>query len=279
MKIAVILPAAGSGTRFNPSQSGQKQAGKIELDLHGRPVFIRCIELFLKRPEVSGVFLAVNPDTIDDFRFRWGDRLGFLGVNVIAGGRAERWETVLNALKQIDESCTHIAVHDAVRPLASKELVSRVFSAAEKYEAVIPGLPVVSTLKRIDPDATDTERNDPIDAILGGDVGFRLIGQVMQTVGRNNLIEVQTPQIFEAKLLRRAYEQIESGKLDADGITDDASLIESLGHPVRVVDGESTNIKITRPEDAEIAEAIVTRRDQSQAKELAKKRLFGDDDD
>lgn len=287
------MPAAGLGQRFAASATGlpsvagaekSPEAGpsKIERLIHGRPAFLRAIDLFVRRKDVSQVILAVNPDTIQDFQFKWGDQLGLLGVFVIPGGTRERWETVRLALEHVAEGCTHIAVHDAARPLASATLIDRIFLAAERYDAVVPGLPVASTLKRVEEvDAPAAER-DYIDDILSppesGAASSKEL-RVIETVPRRDLYEVQTPQVFSLNLLRRGYDLIGSGQLDPAGITDDASLIEALGRTVRIVEGEPTNLKITRAGDMELAEALATARDAASAKQAAAKKLFRLDDE
>lgn len=254
--------------------------GKIEMELAGKPVFLHAVELFIRRPDVGQVIVAVAPDRLDDFRFRWGDKLGFLGVKVVAGGETERWQTVARALEAVEDSATHIAVHDAARPLGTTALIDRVFEAAQRFSAVIPACAMGSTLKRVEMDDTVETRVDPLDSILGSaDHDPTPVHKVVETIDRRRLVAVQTPQVFEASLLRRAYRQIADGLLDPSGITDDAQLVEELGEPVRVVEGETTNLKITYPGDAELAEALLTRRSATQATELVKKRLFGDDDD
>src|SRR6185369_15957322 len=118
---------------------------------------------------------------------------------------------------------------------------------------------------------------DPFDAILG-DAGnpALVLKQVVGQVDRSDLIEVQTPQVFEINLLRRAYQQITDGRINGKGVTDDAGLVESLGERVIIVEGESTNLKITRPDDFALALAFVQANEQKQAAWLAKKRLFTD---
>lgn len=263
-RIAVILPAAGNSTRFG-------QGSKVEADLGGRPVFLRSIELFTGRKDVAQIILAVHPDAIDAFRFRWADRVGFHGVHVVPGGKTERWETVQRALSHLAEDVTHVAIHDAARPLTSKAMIDRVFLAAERFDAVIPAVPCSATLKRVT-DAADTGRADPLDAILG-ESASPAARRVVETVDRRDLVEAQTPQVFRVNLLRRAYEKIPAG------VTDDAGLVEALGEPVHVVEGEPTNLKITRPGDLELAQALVKQRDAAGAKAMAAKKLFGEEED
>lgn len=284
MSIAVIFPAAGAGTRFN--NGGDAARSKIETELAGKPVFLRAVELFVQCDDVSQMLLAVPPDQLEDFKQRWGDRLHFHGVEIVAGGTAERWETVAKALAHVSDNCTHVAVHDAARPMPSQVMIWRVFETAKRYRAAIPGLPVSNTLKRVELIEEDAGAASPpaeaaIDAILGeaGKPSAGPVQRVVETVDRRQLVEVQTPQVFETALLRRAYARLADGALDPGGITDDASLVEALGEPVAVVEGDPLNLKITRPEDLELAEAVLSRREAAQSAEIEKKRLFGDDDE
>src|SRR4051812_44260791 len=103
MRIAVIIPAAGQSKRFAAgSASGTKSVSKLDADLDGRPVLLRSVELFAGRPQVSQIIVAADPDNLDAFKFRWADKLALVaGVKIVAGGKTERWETVLNALKAV----------------------------------------------------------------------------------------------------------------------------------------------------------------------------------
>ncbi len=284
MNINLIIPAAGVGQRFTASTGEQSDAPtKVEALLGDQPMFLRSIECFKHRNDVTRIILAVNPDRMEAFRFAHGDRLGFLGVKVVPGGRRERWESVLAALDAVDDDCTHIAVHDAARPLAGMALVDRVFEAAQRHRAVVPGLPVSHTLKRVvDPEGDTSakqEDDDPLDAVLGDAGKTRIQTQlVAETIDRRHLVEVQTPQVFEADLLRRAYAAI-AGEADVSGVTDDASLVEALGEPVRVVEGEAINMKITRSDDLKLAEAYLAASREETAAKSAAKRLFADEEE
>ncbi len=273
--IAVILPAAGRGRRFGDA-GGSKP--KLEVDLAGKPVLLHAVELFTGRPEVGQVLVAVDPDQVDAFKFKWGDKLGFLGVTVVPGGKTERWETVLKAMEQVRADASHVAVHDAARPITDGRTIDRVLAAAATFDAVIPAVPVSSTLKRTEsePAAAGESEPDPLDAILGSAGKTAVPGhRVVETVSRENLWMVQTPQVFERGLLQRAYEQITSGRVETAQITDDAGLIESLGEPVHIVEGDPLNVKITVPEDVALAAAILALRSGRQAGEqLGPKRKF-----
>ncbi|NJL31448.1 MAG: 2-C-methyl-D-erythritol 4-phosphate cytidylyltransferase [Phycisphaerales bacterium] len=285
MKIAVIIPAAGLGKRFAATSGTQPASNftKIEMDLLGRPVFLRAVELFTTRAEVSQIILAVNPDTLDEFKFRWGEKLSFMGVTLAAGGRTERWETVKLALQAVKPEVTHVAVHDAARPLTDAKVIDRVFEAAARYPAVIPGIFASATLKKVSPMPADMQA-DPVGDLLGVNTKqVKPLGQVANVVDRRDVVEVQTPQIFELQLLCRAYAQIVEGQLSgADSsktITDDAMLVEALGEKVVVVEGASTNFKITRPEDLELARAWMTMIQPATQAATARKKLFADDED
>jgi 2-C-methyl-D-erythritol 4-phosphate cytidylyltransferase len=249
-RVGVVIPAAGRSTRFGLGD-------KISQDVGGRPMLLRSVELFARRDDVGAIVVAAPPDSLDEFRERWGTQLGFHGARIVAGGTVERWETVRNSLAAVPEECTHVAVHDAARPAATEELIARVFDAARVHDAVIPGDPVTSTLKRVSDETVDAEEADAVaDSILGEISettkikGRRVVG----TVPRERLVAVQTPQVFRADLLRRAYAQA-----DLAGATDDAMLVERLGAEVIVVDGDPRNVKVTTAADLALVRAILRR--------------------
>ena len=249
-RFGVIIPAAGRSRRFGIGD-------KLSQDVGGRPMLLRTVELFTRRDDVAAIVVAAPPDELDEFRTRFGTQLGFHGAKVVAGGTIERWETVRNALAAIPGDCTHVAVHDAARPAASEELVQRVFDAARVHDAVIPGDPVTSTLKRVSEETVDAEQEDAVaDAILGSFAETTKIKgrRVTGTVPREHLVAVQTPQVFRAELLRRAYAQ---GGLE--GATDDAMLVERLGAEVIVVDGDPRNVKVTTPADLALVRALLRK--------------------
>ncbi len=237
--VSLILAAAGNSTRFGSDKLGQ--------DLGGRPLLLRSVELFTKRDEVRSIIVAAPPENMTEFRDRFGAQLSFHGVTLVSGGTIDRWETIRNALKAVPADATHIAVHDAARPATSDDLISRVFEAAKLHDAVIPALNVADTLKRVSEESVEAQQEDSIaDSILGEDAEMsKAKGRFVQaTVDRRNLVAVQTPQVFKADVLRRAYAQT-----DLSGVTDDASLVERMGTKVLVVDGELRNLKVTVPED------------------------------
>lgn len=282
MQVAVIIPAAGSGRRF-ANQSGADDAdrgkSKIELDLAGRPVLLWSIEQFARRADVCQTIVAVAPDQIDDFRLRHGDRLGLLGTQIVPGGELERWQTVQRAIEHVSPEATHIAVHDAARPLVTRKLIDRVFEQAALHSAVIPATPVSNTLKRVAKVQPVDGEADPLAHILGQDAPTTLIGKVVDTVDRSELVQVQTPQVFEAPLLRRAYQLLAGGGVETAQVTDDARLIELIGESVFAVEGDPHNLKVTVPDDLLLVRLLAQARMASDAKARAGRALFGDDDD
>lgn len=249
MIVAAIIPAAGSASRF-----GEDKLARL---LGGRPVLIRAVEVLSRREEVRDIIVAGPPDSMDEFRERFGAALGFLGATIVEGGRTDRWETVAAALAHVPDDCTHIAVHDAARPCPGEAMLDRLFQAAQQLPAVIPGLPVYATVKQVDlSDATVIRDEDALsDSILGeaSDLGVRAT-PVLRTLDREGLVLAQTPQIIEAPLLRRAY-----AEGDPAGCTDEASLVEQIGETVHVVEGDPMNVKLTVEDDWPLAEAALAQ--------------------
>lgn len=286
MNISVILPAAGLGRRFAVGgPSGERASGsKIEFELLHKPVFLRSIELFRNSPfgeaDVEQIILAVEPGRLEEFRFRWGEQLAFWGVELIAGGEAERWETVKRALERVSDEASHVAVHDAARPGASSAMIERVFAAALKYGAAVPGLAMGDTVKRVasGEGLVASGEGDPLDAIFGEATSATMdVRKISETVSREGLWRVQTPQVFEKGLLVAAYGKLNTG--NAAGITDDASVVERAGGAVYIVEGDAMNLKLTTPGDVELMEAVLRLREEKDAKRAAVKELFGDEDE
>ncbi len=245
MRLGVIIPAAGSSRRFNPDPLLGGRS-KLDEDLGGRTVLQRTVELFNTRPEVVGVVVAGphDADAMAAFRLRHADTLALLGATIVPGGPTHRWETVRAALAALPDSATHVAVHDAARPACPPDLIDRVLDAAARFPAVVPGVEVDSTVKRLGDEVAD-DMADPLASILGAEERPALRA-VAATVDRAGLVLAQTPQVFERSLLERAYAQTD---LDS---TDDAGLVERLGERVVVVPGDPRNIKITRPGDLDM---------------------------
>jgi 2-C-methyl-D-erythritol 4-phosphate cytidylyltransferase len=252
LRVWAVVPAAGGSRRFGDRD-------KLAEDLGGRPLLVRTVECLSRREEVRGIIVAGPPaDTPAgrDFRDRFGPTLAFHGVRIVDGGREHRWESVRSALAEVPEEATHVAVHDAARPAVDDGLLDRVFAAARRHQAVIPGVPVTATLKRAGaPEilSPDGAADLLADAILGdagrADVAVR---PVLGTIDRSDLWAVQTPQVFTVDVLRRAFDEA-----DPAGVTDDAELVQRLGEPVHLVEGSSTNVKVTIPSDLPLVRAIL----------------------
>ena len=224
---AVILPAAGRSSRF-----GDPKQKKIFADLDGRAVWLRAVEPFVNREDVRQILLAIAPEDRDLFERRYRANVAFLNVTVLEGGH-ERVDSIARALEAVDPECDYVAVHDAARPCLSSDLVERVFQAAREHGAAAPGIKVADTLKRVGPDQT-----------------------IVETISRDGLVAIQTPQAFRRDLLVRAY----ANRQRVPGVTDDARLVEAIGQTCRVVEGSSFNLKITTAEDLRLAAAILQAR-------------------
>lgn len=241
-KFAVILPAAGSGTRFGGAVK------KPFVALAGRAVWLRTAELFWTRPDVSRVYVVVSPVDLDEFKARFGHTLLFVNAEVVAGG-AERFESVANALARIPIDVPFVAVHDAVRPLTPTAVIDAVFAKCVITGAAMVGMPVADTLKRV-----------------------RADGTVEATVPRAGLWQAQTPQASRRDWFMDAYaKRAELGT----AITDDAQLLEAAGYAVSVVPGSPLNFKLTTPDDIKLAEALLGPK--AAPKEEKPPPRFGDD--
>src|SRR5262249_39834544 len=223
-KFAVILPAAGSSSRFRDKEK------KPFATLDGRAVWLRSAELFVTRDDVCQCIIVVAPADQELFRRRYGANLAFMNVQIADGGN-ERFESVANALALVKAEADFVAVHDAVRPCLTEEMINAVFGQAEKTGAALVAVPVPDTVKRVD-------------------AQHRVLG----TMPRQGLWLAQTPQVFRREWLVAAYAN--RGQVGKD-VTDDAQLVEAAGHPVHVVEGALTNLKITTKADLHLAEAVL----------------------
>ncbi len=225
--VAAIICAAGPGNRFGGKRKKQF------IDVSGRAVVIRSVELFANRDGVKQVLLGIPQEDEEIVKVKWGAKLSFFGVQLFFGG-AERFDTVDKALKLVKVDIDLVAVHDACRCCTTDQLITAVIAKAAETGAAIPAAPVTATIKQVEN------------------------GTIVRTVDRAGLYEAQTPQIFEAALLKKAYANIEN--VDKAAITDDAFLVEALGHKVAIAESDSSNVKITRRSDVPVAEAILKSR-------------------
>ena len=219
---AVIVPAAGQSSRF-----GDSRRKKPFIELKGRPVWVRAVEMFSNRDDVKQLLIVVSPEDMEFFKEKFRPNLAFMAVEIVAGGK-QRADSVKNALARVKADIDFVAVHDAARPLVVKQWIDKVFVAAEQSGAAILASPISSTIKRVEN------------------------GRIVETVPRDKLWAAQTPQVFRRQLLLDAY-----ARWDGSEATDEANLVERIGHPVTIVEGSPLNMKITTQEDFKMAEALL----------------------
>ena len=239
MKVVVIIPAAGLGTRMAPAHSagdGQKKArtSKQFTELGGTPILIHTLRKFAAVNAVNEIWIALRQNEISPFQARLkSEAKDIFGkkVEFVVGGE-HRQQSVHNALNAVSAAPDDIVlVHDAVRPLVTPEIIDEVIAAAQKYGAAIAGMPAVDTVKQVE----RTSEGALIKA----------------TIPRAAIVLAQTPQGFRYSVIKKAFDEAAG-----DGFlgTDEASLVERSGQPVAVVMGSPRNIKITTPGDMELAE-------------------------
>jgi 2-C-methyl-D-erythritol 4-phosphate cytidylyltransferase len=224
-RAAAIVPAAGRGSRIG------LKIPKTFVDLGGSPLLARTIALLAASRRIS-LILPVLPRTHLS-RFRTGilARHRWAACRpAVAGGR-ERQDSVAAGLRALPDEVEYVVIHDGARPFATTALVDRVLAEARRHGAALAAIPVQDTVKRVS-----------ADLFLAG------------TVDRRSLWLAQTPQAFSVGLLREAHARARAAGLEA---TDDAALVEALGHPVRVVPGSRLNFKITTREDLALARSLV----------------------
>lgn len=225
MKTIAVIAAGGFGKRLGTDISKQY------LSLSGLPVVVRTLRVFENAAAVSEIMLVVPQSDMEFVREKIVDKYGVRKVRAVVAGGAERQDSVGNALAALDGPCDVVVVHDAVRPFVSVRMIDKVIEEALITGAASIGVAAKDTIKKTD------------DELL-----------VKTTVPRSNLWITQTPQAFRYDLLVGAHAR---AKEEGFYGTDDASLVERLGLPVRMVAGSYENIKITTPEDLKIAEALI----------------------
>ena len=225
MRTQVIIPAAGSGARFN------SDIPKPLILLKGKEIIVYSLEVFDRCQMVNGIVVvaplehcALFEEVIKKYPFK-------KSIKVVAGGHS-RSESVFNGLKTIDPNTDYVLVHDAARPLITLKVVEDSICACHVSKAIVVAVQVKSTIKRTDP----------------------LTKDINATLDRNILWEAQTPQVFAYELLNQAHQR--GIGLEA---TDDAFLVERYGAKVKIFEGEYRNIKITTPEDLKIAEVLLEK--------------------
>lgn len=223
--VAALVPAAGRGERLGPG------APKALRELAGAPILVHAVRALASSRQVHLIVVAAPQDEIEMVRGLMAQQDLACDVSVVTGGET-RQESVARALIALPDDVDVVLVHDAARPLVPAEVVERVVAAVRAgHEAVVPAIPLVDTIKRVD------DEDD-----------------VIETIDRATLRAVQTPQGFSRPALMRAHAA-------ADELaTDDAGLAERIGIRVHVVEGHEEALKVTRPNDLVIAEAIIVKR-------------------
>lgn len=226
MRVNAVVVAAGEGRRMGGD------VRKPFLGIAGRPLIVHTLRRFAESQTVRKIILVTSENDLTKCAelVQAAPELHILGCDFQSGG-LRRQDSVMHGLSKLDADCEVVVVHDGVRPLVSPRLIDRCVEAAFEGGAVVTGVPVRNTTKFVSADR-----------------------HVRGTPPRETLWEIQTPQAFRADILfeayRRAFEEGVEG-------TDDASLVERLGRPVLVLEGERANLKITFPEDLIFAEALL----------------------
>ena len=237
MKVFVIVPAAGLGTRMAPlsaAKARKKAPSKQFKELGGIPILVHTLRKFAASPAVYEIVVALRKNEIAGFRSQLEKQFPEIlnkRLQMVEGGE-HRQDSVASALAVVGADAEDIIlVHDAVRPFVTPEIIGEVIAAAQKHGAAIAGMPAGDTVKQVERTAEGA--------------------LIKATIPRAGIVMAQTPQGFRYALLKKAFDEA-----TADGFlgTDEASLIERAGNPVAVVMGSPRNIKITTPADMELAE-------------------------
>ena len=221
MKVSAIVPAAGLGLRL------KSKVIKPLVAINSKPIIVHTLNRLSSCPSIDEIVVVFNASETSQAKKLIKENNIKKIKDVVAGGDT-RTQSVKNGLKCVGDS-DFVLIHDGARPFIDQDIVKEAIGAVKKYNAVVVGLPVSSTIKRID------LQSQTVDC----------------TLRRNEMWQIQTPQVFKRDLIVEAYENAED--LDAP---DDAFLVERLGHKVALVLGSNLNIKITTPEDLVLAEAI-----------------------
>lgn len=222
--VVAIIPAAGKGKRLN------RRCPKALVPLKSMPLFIRTLKMLMGAHRFRRVIVPTDPACVGLME-KQARQYGLEGVEFVKGGRT-RAESVRNGLKRLGPEDCFVLIHDMARPFVSPRKIRELIQRARVKGASILALKSTSTLKEVHPRAFVIRR----------------------TLNREHIYMAQTPQVFRKDLLVGAY-RLRNGRISR--FTDEASLVESLRRPVSIVEGSSTNIKITTPEDLRIAEALI----------------------
>src|SRR5512136_5506 len=235
MKADAVIVSAGKGHRF---MEGKKKQFHF---LEGKPILAHTLDKFEACPLIRSILLVVGQEDMDYCLKEVVEKFEFKKVSQIVPGGKRRQESVKNGIDALQKSAEVVAIHDGVRPFVTRAMIEDSIHSAVRYGAVVLAMPVKDTIKMSNPDGT-----------------------VLKTLDRESLWQTQTPQTFQAKVIREAY-----AKATEDGFvgTDDASLVERLGVKVHILPGSYTNIKITTPEDLILAHLFLKMKAQTKQAE------------
>lgn len=232
MKVAVIIPAAGLGTRMSRAHAERSGISRKQfMLLDGAPILLHTLRKFAASTKVTEIIIALRKDDFDWVQGLLNDAKLSKPVTLVEGGES-RQQSVQNALSRLASDTDLVAVHDAVRPFIDVETIDKVIDQAAETGAAIVGIVPVDTVKQV-------QRNI-----------------VRSTIPRERLVLAQTPQVFRFDLLKRAFAEASTDNFTG---TDEASLVERLEQEVSVVAGSDRNIKITRPTDMDIARLFLAQ--------------------
>ncbi|MDD5669182.1 MAG: 2-C-methyl-D-erythritol 4-phosphate cytidylyltransferase [Candidatus Omnitrophica bacterium] len=230
MSVTAILLAAGQGLRLKTGVS------KPLVLLNKKPLIQYSLETLNSHPDISALIVVVHPDNKKKV-CSLIKRLGIDKVKGVIEGGIRRQDSVFNGLSMLDPSADSVLIHDSARPFIENKCITETVREALKSGAAVTGVPVKSTIKQV----LVSKRNPGVSIVV-------------KTLPRENLWEIQTPQVFKKKIILEAFAAFG----DSD-VTDDAMMVEKLGYPVRIVRGSYNNIKITTPEDLIVGEAIAKK--------------------
>lgn len=231
MKNTAIVLAGGRGSRM------KSETPKQYLLIDGKPVLYYSLNVFQKCSRIDEIILVCGRDDIEKCQRDIVDYYGFSKVRRVVPGGQERYHSVYEGLKAAEE-CGYILIHDGARPFIDEAMLNRILDELPVCRACVVAVPVKDTIK------------------LSNDKGY-----VEQTLPREKLWSVQTPQSFEYQLIRQAYDELARRRVQEIKITDDAMVLEYIsGIPVKLIEGSYENMKITTPEDLLLAEIVLSHR-------------------
>jgi len=216
-----LIVAGGTGRRMNAGSPKQF------LNIHGRPVLFYSLEVFFAFDPDINILLVLPENRIEQWESLCNLHRFDLQHTIVTGGKS-RMNSVMNGLDHLSGN-GYVAIHDGVRPCLTQSLINRCFVSARNYGSGVPCIPVYDTIRKKD-------------------------NEVSITIRRDELLSVQTPQVFDLALIKEAYDHVDKSL----ALTDDASVAESFGHEIQIVEGEKRNIKITTPDDLLIAQTFLS---------------------